>query len=199
MAVALVALVLAAAPAASTSWRLERGPSKVAFRVGHLVFLSVEGRFRRFAGSVVSPGPGFDGASIEAVIEAGSVSTGHRDRDRELLGDEFFATDRFPAIRFVSSAVERLDERRYRVSGELTIRGVTREVVLEAEELERRSTRRGQRARLRANTAVNRFDYGLAWNDTWTGRALLDETVEITIDAVLLAAPGGAAKPGAPR
>lgn len=190
-------LALAAAPAAAASWRLARGPSEVSFRVGHLVLLTVEGRFRRFTGSVETAGPGFEGASIEAVVDVTSVSTGHRDRDRELLGEEFFAAERFPTMRFTSRRVERLDGRRYRVTGELTIRGVTREVVLEAVELERRQTRRGPRALLRATAAIDRYDYGLSWNDSWAGRAILDETVEIEIRAALDLQPAGPA--AAPR
>lgn len=191
-------LALAAAPAAAASWRLARGPSEVSFRVGHLVLLTVEGRFRRFTGSVETAGPGFEGASIEAVVDVTSVSTGHRDRDRELLGEEFFAADRFPTIRFVGRAVERLGGSRYRVRGELTIRDVTREVELEAVELERRRVRGGGvRTLISATTGINRFDYGLDWSDTWAGRAVLDETVEIRVRAALDLEP---AKPApAPR
>lgn len=190
LALAILALGSGSAAAAARTWRLARGPSDVSFRVGHLVFLTVEGRFRRFSGAVESPGPGFEGARIEAEVEVGSVTTGHRDRDRELRGEEFFAAASFPTIRFTSRAVERRGPRGgYRVVGDLTIRGVTREVVLAAEELERRRTARGERVRLVATGELNRLDFGMRWNDTWVGRAVLADTVEIRIEAALLAQP----------
>ncbi len=186
----LVGLVLAPDAAEAEIWRLARGPSSVEFSVKHLVFSEVAGRFGRFDGSVDCPGDDFADATVEVTIDVATVYTGHADRDRELLTADFFEVERFPQMRFESRAIERTGPERYRLVGDLTIRGVTHEVELEALYGGERETAGRKRRDFHATTTVNRSDYGLSWNDTWAGKALVGEKVDITLAIALVEAPG---------
>lgn len=173
--------------ASAAKWRVARGPSAVGFKVSHLVFSSVEGRFTHFAGTVELPGEDLEEARIEAEIEVASIYTGHQDRDRHLVSDEFLHAADFPRIRFASRSVRRTGPETYEIVGALTIRGVTREIVLAAESAGRRETAAGPRLDFRATGSLDRRDYGLVWNRIWDGRAVLGDRVEITLEIALLA------------
>ena len=174
-------------------WRLDRGPSSIEFTIGHLIFSEVTGRFGRFHGTVQCPGDclakDFTEASVDITIDVTSVYTGHPDRDQELMTEGFFAADRFPEMRFETRSVERTGPVTYRLVGDLTIRGITHEVVLKALYGGERKSARGKRRDFRATGSINRSDYGITWNDTWAGRLLLADEVEITLAIVLIEAP----------
>jgi polyisoprenoid-binding protein YceI len=182
----LLAFTLAATSLAAASWQVARGPSAVSFEVSHLIFSEVEGRFTRFSGSVDLPGDDLEQARIQADIETASVRTGHDDRDRHLVSDEFLHAESFPRIRFISRAVSRTGADTYEIAGDLTIRDVTREIVLVAESKGRRDTKSGPRLDFLATGTLNRYDYGLRWNKIWYGNALLGEEVEIRLKICLV-------------
>ena len=194
--VALPLLGLVAAPGRASSWRVERGPSAVGFTVSHLVFSEVDGKFTRFSGAVELPGDDFERARIQADIQASSIRTGHRDRDEHLRSDEFLYAEAFPTIRFVSRAVERTGEDAYRIVGDLTIRDVTREIVLAATSMGRRETSAGPRLDFMATGKLNRYDYGLRWNKLWDGSVLLGEEVEISLKVCLVESEEAGSEPG---
>ncbi len=185
IAAALV-LPLWAGAATASAWQVARGPSAVSFTISHLIFSEVEGRFTRFSGSVELPGESFEEARIEADIDVASIRTGHRDRDEHLVSEEFFFADRFPRIRFVSRTVRRTGEDTYEIVGDLTIRDVTREIVLAASSMGRRQTTAGARLDFEATGLLNRHDYELQWNKIWDGRAVLGEEVQITLKVCLV-------------
>lgn len=186
----LAGLILFPRATGAEVWRLVRGPSSVEFAVSHLLFTKVTGRFSHFTASIDCPGDNFTDAKVEATIDVTSVYTGHADRDRQLLTEAFFAAERYPEMRFESRSVVRTGPETYRLVGDLTIRGVTREVALEAVYRGERRTARGRRRDLRATGSINRSDYGLSWNDTWADRALVAEKVEITLEIALVEVPG---------
>lgn len=186
---AVVLLVASFVPASALPaevWRLAKGPSSVEFTIGHLVFSEVEGRFGRFQGTVDCPGDDFTDAQVQVSIDVASIYTGHTDRDRELLGEDFFAADRFPEMRFESRSVVPTGPETYRLSGELTLRGVTREVDLEARSSGRFATAAGERLDFRATGSIRRSDFGITWNDTWAGRLILADEVDIRLDVALV-------------
>ena len=181
----------AAQAPAETAWRVDQGPSSVTFRVQHLLFSQVDGRFEKFDGTIVtgdSRSEDFSGARITASIQAKSVYTGHRDRDNGLRGKDFFWISEYPEIRFESDAVTRTGERTYRIDGQLTIRGVSRNIELQAVYGGRRVTSLGTtRADFHVSGSLNRFDYGLRWNELLeTGRALVGATVELALDMAIV-------------
>ena len=182
----LVGLILFPGAAEADVWRLARGPSSVEFVVGHLIFSEVAGRFSRFEGSVDCPEDDFADAAVKVTIDVKSIYTGHADRDRELLTEDFFEAERYPKMRFESRSVERTGPETYLLVGDLTIRDITREVEFEARYGGERRTVAGKRRDFRATVSINRSDYGLNWNDTWAGRALVSEKVEITLAIALV-------------
>ena len=186
IAVGLAAFLTGAAGAAGATFQLARGPSRVTFKVSHLIFSEVEGRFTRFTGSVQLPEDRPEQARIDAEIEAASIHTGHQDRDRHLMSDDFLAAEAFPRIRFVSRSVSRTGADRYSIVGDLTIRGVTRPIVLAATATGRRQTARGARLDFEATGTLNRVDYGLRWNKIWDGSAVLGDEVEIRLKVCLV-------------
>lgn len=186
----LAGLILCPSAGEAEVWRLARGPSSVEFSVGHLVFSEITGRFGRFAGSVDCPGDDFTDAKVEVTIDVASVYTGHLDRDRHLLTEDFFEAERYPEMRFESRSIERTGSETYRLIGDLTIHGITHEVEFEALYGGERGTAEGKRRDFRATTSVNRSDYGLSWNDTWTGKVVVGEKVDIALDIALIKSPG---------
>jgi polyisoprenoid-binding protein YceI len=186
---AAILLPLWPGAAAADTWQIARGPSAVGFTVSHLIFSEVEGRFNRFGGSVELPGEDLEAARIEAHIQAASIHTGHLDRDRHLVSEEFLDAETFPRIHFVSRAIRRTGEDRYEIVGNLTIRGVRHELVLAARSMGRRETASGPRLDFEATGSIDRGDFGLRWNKIWDGRAVLGDEVEISLKICLVESP----------
>ena len=193
---ALLAFVISTFQArAETTWRVAPGRSSINFKVSHFIFFDVEGRFRRFEGKVQTSRGDFADARIEAKIQAGSIYTGNLDRDKDLVGEEFFDASKFPKIAFKSNTVSKAPgENTYRINGDLTIKGITKPIVLTAKFEGRKILSDGStRVDFTANGLLNRFDYGLKWNEfTEAGGAIVGEIVEINLKIALLAEFGAA-------
>lgn len=173
---------------AETTWQVAPGRSSVNFKVKHLLFSHVDGRFKKFEGSMVTPSEDLSGAQLEATIHTGSIYTGNQDRDKHLNSVEFFSSDIFPKITFKSKKFVRTDAETYKILGELTIRGVTKPVVLTAKYEGQKTLKNGkQRLDFVAAGEVNRFDYDLKWNEFMEsgGGAIVGDMVEIELDIAL--------------
>jgi polyisoprenoid-binding protein YceI len=165
-------------------WEIDSSHSGVRFSVRHLVIAKVRGQFSRWTGTITVPDGDFDRASVNVTIDASSIDTGVADRDRHLRSEDFLDAERHPEITFATSRVEPGAGDRLRLVGPLTIRGVSREVVLE---VERHGTVRdpwgNERAAFSAATAIDRKDFGLTWNQALeTGGVLVGDRVEIEIE-----------------
>ena len=185
----LLFCVVSTGPAVSqTTWQVASGPSSVNFNVQHLIFSQVEGAFKRYRGHVITKNADFSDALIEVVIPVNSIYTGHRDRDNDLLGEDFFHAAQYPEIRFKSQSFEKTGERTYKIIGALTIRGVTRTIELLARCTAPRSISGGRtRVDFTAHGSINRYDYGLRWNEiVGADNLLMGKTVEITLNIALI-------------
>lgn len=174
---------VATAAATPEAFALDVSHTNVQFRVKHLGINTVTGRFDRFSGSFTwdSTAPAL--ASVDVTIDAASVDTDVERRDNHLRSEDFFFVERFPTITFRSTNVRRVEGNRYRVLGDLTIRGVTKPVVLDAELTGLLRLQSGAEvAAVSARTTINRFDYGLAWNRFTEGVANVAPEVEIVLD-----------------
>src|SRR5690606_17781626 len=120
-------------PMTSTTWTIDPTHSGVHFSVRHMVFAKVRGRFDTWSGSLHWDGEDLTTASVEVEIDAASIDTGVGDRDKHLRSPEFLSVEEFPKLTFKSKRIEKLKGEKVRVVGDLTIRDVTREVVLDAE------------------------------------------------------------------
>jgi polyisoprenoid-binding protein YceI len=166
-----------------STWKLDKSHSQVLFTVSHMVFSEVTGAFRDFDATLESTKDDFTDAKISASIKAGSIDTQNERRDNHLKGNDFLNVERFPELTFRSTKVEKTGNDTYRITGELTIRDVTKPVVLEA-------VYRGmiddpwgnKRIGFKATTTINRFDFGVAWNKTLeTGGLIAGKEVNVTL------------------
>jgi polyisoprenoid-binding protein YceI len=165
-------------------WEIDSSHSGIHFSVRHLVIAKVRGQFSRWTGAVVVPDNDFDRASLEVVIDAASIDTGVTDRDAHLRSGDFFDVERFPEITFKSTEVTRTAIDHLRVTGELTIKGVTRDVVLDVEQLGTAKDPWGnERAAFSATTAIDRREFGLTWNQVLeAGGVMVGDRIDIAID-----------------
>jgi polyisoprenoid-binding protein YceI len=174
-------------PAASL-WTIDLSHSGVHFSVKHLVVATVRGQFDRLTGSVSLDPQQLGRSSIEAVIDASSINTRDAQRDAHLRSPDFLDVERFPTIEFRSTKLERSDDG-YRITGDLTIHGVTRPIVLaaEASEDEIKDPFGNVKRAASATTKLSRKDFGLVWNVALeTGGVVVGDEVKIVIDVELV-------------
>jgi polyisoprenoid-binding protein YceI len=171
-----------------TTWAVDPAHSYVGFGIKHLMIATVRGRFTQVQGTLTVDETDSTTASIDITISTASVTTGDEKRDGHLRSADFFDVERFPTISFHSKRLEAESKEVFRVVGDLTIRDVTREVVLDVEMLGRAKDPWGQEhAAFEATTKIKRGDYGLTWNAALeTGGVLVGDEVKISIEAQLL-------------
>ena len=172
-----------AAPARTSTWSIDPTHSIAEFAVKHLVVTTVKGRFRDLDGTIEIDGAQPENSSVEAKIAVASVDANVEARDADLRSDNFFSADKFPHITFKSTRVERLGDERFRLTGELTIRDVTKEVVLDGEyEGQIDDPYGNRRAGFTATTQISRREFGVKWNQLLeTGGAVVGDNVQITL------------------
>ena len=169
--------------AEASSWKLDKAHSQINFAVSHLVIAEVTGRFNDFEVSMDASKDDFTDVVIEAVIETGSIDTGNEKRDGHLKSDDFLNAEKFTTIHFKSSSVEKTGDGTYNITGLLTIRDVTKTVVLDTRYKGTIMDPWGNtHAVFRATTTVNRFDYGVRWGAVVeTGGFVAGENIDITL------------------
>lgn len=166
------------------TWVIDPAHSTAEFAVKHMVFTTAKGVFRELEGKLefdeVNPGT----AKVEATIQVASIDTREPNRDAHLRGDDFFNAERYPTITFRSNRVEVAGEGRAQVYGDLTIRDVTKEVVLDTEYHGQLIDAYGNpRAAFTAGTEISRKEFGLKWNALLeTGAAVVADKVRISLD-----------------
>lgn len=169
---------------ATRTWTVDPAHSLVEFAVKHLVVTTVKGRFREFEGTLQIDEAHPENSSVTASVNVASVDTNVADRDADLRSDNFFNAERYPRITFRSTRVELVDDTHFRLVGDLTIRDVTREVVLEGEyEGQVDDPWGGHRAAFRATTEISRKDFNVRYNQLLeTGGAVVGDSVKITLE-----------------
>lgn len=171
----------APAPLPPGGWRLDASHSAVRFRVRHLGVSWVNGEFKNFQMQLVYDPANPEAASVTATIPTATVVSGSDRRDADIRSGSYLAVDSFPDMTFVSRRVERAGAN-LRIAGDLTLRGVTRPVVLDAEVSGPTSGSRGKRIGFTATTTINRHDYGVVFNRLVEGAQVVGDEVRITID-----------------
>ena len=168
-------------PLPPNGWRIDPGHSAVTFRVRHLGMTWVNGKFGSWTGALVFDSANPEAATVEAHIQAASVNTENERRDNDVR-QNYFQVDSFPEITFVSRRVERAGEGCLRVTGDLTIHGVTKSVVLETEIAGQMNGQRGKRMAFTATTTISRREFGILRNGMMEGVAVVGDEIRITID-----------------
>ena len=172
------------------SYTVDNAHSDVGFSVRHMVFAKVRGHFTKWTAQIAFDPSDPTKSAVEATIDAASIDTREPQRDGHLKSADFLDVEKYPTITFKSRRVERAGDKRYKVVGDLTIHGVTRETTLESEELGRGKDPWGnERVIFSAKGSVNRADFGLKWNQALeTGGVLVGDKVEIEVDAEVIQA-----------
>jgi polyisoprenoid-binding protein YceI len=171
----------------ATVWKLDPTHTSVEFSVKHLMISTVKGRFADVEGTVTVPGDAVGDATVEVVIKAASIDTRNEQRDRHLRSADFFDVEQFPELTFTSTAIEGSKDE-FTVTGDLTIRGITKPVTLEATfEGQGKDPWGGTRMGFSASGKFDRRDFGLVWNQALeAGGVMVSNDVKLQIDAELI-------------
>jgi polyisoprenoid-binding protein YceI len=178
-------------PAAATSstWQVDPQHSSAQFAVRHLGLSTVRGAFSKLSGTVSLDDQDITKSTVEVTIDVNTVDTREPDRDKDLRSERFFDVAHFPTMTFKSKKVEQLAPGKLRVTGDLTIHGTTKEVVLDVDGLTApvKDPWGNQRVAASATTKINRQDYGVKWNAKLdNGGVVVGDDVNITIDVELI-------------
>jgi polyisoprenoid-binding protein YceI len=191
--IALTASLAAAlslpAAAANSTWQIDPAHSSAQFSVRHLAISTVRGAFSKVTGSVLFDDKDVSKSTVEVTIDANSVDTRVPDRDNDLRSEKFFDVAHYPSITFKSRKVEQLAPGKLKVTGDLTIRGTTKEVVLDVEgpSAPLKDPWGNTRNAATATTKINRQDFGVKWNATLdNGGVVVGDDVSIIIDVELV-------------
>jgi polyisoprenoid-binding protein YceI len=169
---------------ANENWQVDGAHSAVNLSVRHMVISKVRGRFAKWNAKLALDTADLSRSSVEVEIDAASIDTGVADRDNHLRSPDFLDAQKYPALRYRSRRVEVLSPERLRVVGDLAVRDVTREVVLDVEYGGQGKDPWGnQRAGFTATASLNRKDFGLTWNQALeTGGVLVADKVDVEIE-----------------
>ncbi len=185
---AMIVLLMPVIACAST-WKIDPEHSHIGFKVRHLMVSNVRGNFEKFSGKVEMNDTDIARSRVEVSIETGSINTGVEKRDEHLRSPDFFDVAKHPLMTFVSRKVAPGANGRLKISGDLTIHGITREVVLDVEPIspESRDPWGNIRRGTTASATINRKDFGLTWNKALeTGGVVVGDEVTITLEVELI-------------
>ncbi len=166
-----------------TLWKIDPAHSEVGFKVKHLVVSTVTGHFGQFDASIESEKEDFSDARISFKADVSSIDTKNEQRDDHLKSADFFDSTKYPGISFVSTSVRKISDYELEVRGDFTLKGITREILLDVEYNGTVDTFGGvQVAGFEIRTRINRFDFGLEWNAlTEAGGVMVSNEVKIEI------------------
>jgi polyisoprenoid-binding protein YceI len=170
------------------TWKVDRAHTKVLFSVTHMVIADVTGRFKEFEIALTQTKDDFTDAELTAAIKVNSIDTDNERRDTHLRSADFFDAANYPEITFKSKSFEKVDDDKYRVEGDLNIRGVTKTVVFDVKFNGQIKDPSGKmRAGFKATTSIKRYDFGVSWNRALdAGGWLVSDKVEITVNAEMV-------------
>jgi len=178
----LAAVLSLPAAAATSTWQIDPAHSSAQFAVKHLMISTVRGAFTTVKGSLQFDDKDITKSTVDVTIDVNSVDTRVPDRDKDLKSDHFFDADHFPTITFKSKRVEQVAPGKLKVTGDLTIHGITKEVVLDVDgpTAPVKDPWGNQRIGVSANSKVTRQDFGITY-----GPGMIGDEISITIDAEL--------------
>lgn len=167
------------------TWKIDSAHSEVKFKVKHLLVSTVSGKFNKFDAEIESAADNFEDAKVTFSAEVDSIDTGNGQRDGHLKSADFFDAEKQPKITFVSKSFKKVSDSNYKLTGDFSIRGVTKEITLD---VEYNGKSRGfdnlEVAGFEITGKINRFDFGLQWNAmTEAGGIVVGPDVKLEIFA----------------
>jgi polyisoprenoid-binding protein YceI len=187
-------VVLTASPSLAATWEIDPAHTAIQFSVRHMMVSNVRGHLGKFTGHVEGDETKPAEARVEATIETASVDTANEKRDEHLRSPDFLDAAKFPTITFKSKKVEKTGEAKWKVTGDLTLHGVTKEVVLDLSDVTQpiKDPMGNLRAGAAVRTTINRQDFGITFNKALDGGGVMvGNEITITID-VEVTRKGGA-------
>lgn len=184
----LLTLVAFAASAHAETWKLDPAHSKASFKVRHLMISNVAGRFGKLEGTVQGDPAKPEAAVVTATIDAASIDTDEPKRDEHLRSADFFEVAKYPTITFKSKAIRNWKDTSFEIVGDLTMKGVTKEVVLSVTDVtpEIKDPWGHAKRGMTATTTIDRTDFGIVWNKALeAGGVTVGNEVKVTIDVEL--------------
>lgn len=172
-------------PVSATTWNLDPIHSSAQFKVKHMMISNVKGEFHAIKGSLTLNSTDITRSSVDATIDVSTINTREEQRDTHLKSADFFDVALFPIMTFKSTEIQKRGGDTLAVSGDLTLHGVTHNVVLEVEGLSApvKDPYGNTRIGLSAATRINRKDFGLTWNGLLeSGGIMVGDEIAITID-----------------
>ncbi len=178
-------VILVTTSPAQTTWQIDKAHSNLDFSVRYMMLSNVRGTYENFDAVLVQHNDDFSGSEIEVTVQAVSINTQNADRDNHLRSDDFFDVENHPELTFVSREFQKTGNNTYKIAGDVTMRGVTKPVIIDAEMIGLVDDPRGfQRVAFTGETTVNRNDFGVRWNRALeAGGFLVGENVSIMINA----------------
>lgn len=172
------------------TYKIDAAHSEILFKVRHLMISNITGSFKKFDAVLESDAPDFTDAKISFEADIDSIDTNSAQRDGHLKSDDFFSAEKFPKLTFVSTGIAKEDDEDYKLEGELTIRDVTRHVVLDVTYNGTMVDPWGQtKAGFEITGKINRKEYGLKWHAaTETGSIVAGDEVKLTLNVQMLKA-----------
>ena len=180
--------ILAVGAVAQTTWLVDNVHSNVKFSVTHLIISEVEGSFNVYSGALTFENSDLENAEVDFTVDVASINTDNVMRDGHLKSDDFFNAEQFPKMTLKGIAWKKLDDKRYELEGDLTIRDVTKRVTFAVVFGGTIKDPWGNmKAGFKATTTINRFEYGLKWNAlTEAGGATVGKDVGIMLNLSFL-------------
>jgi polyisoprenoid-binding protein YceI len=185
----LAAILSLSASAATSDWKIDPAHSSAQFSVRHMAISTVRGAFSKVTGAIVLDDKDITKSTVDVTIDVTTVDTREPGRDNDLRSDHFFDVAHYPTMTFKSRKVEQVAPGKLKVTGDLTIRGTTKEVALEVEgpTAPVKDPWGNQRAAVNATAKINRQDFGVKWNATMdNGGLVVGDDVNITIDVEMI-------------
>jgi len=189
---AVVSIALGPSFASASTWQVDSAHTAVQFAVRHLMVSTVRGTLGKATGTVNLDEGDPTKSTVEASIDVNGIDTREPKRDQHLKSPDFFDVEKYPTVTFKSKKVTKVSDTKFKVAGDLTMHGVTKEVVLDVEGTPKPLTDPFGNVKLGgiATTKVNRKDFGINWSSAMDGGGVVvGDEVDVTIDIELLKKP----------
>ncbi|MCF6132490.1 YceI family protein [Flavobacterium wongokense] len=167
-----------------STWAIDPTHSEIGFKVKHMMFTNVSGKFDQFDALIENQDDAFETSQISFTAQVNSINTGNADRDNHLRSADFFDVENFAVLNFKSTSVKKINEGTFEINGDLTIKDVTKNITLETEYSGQMKDPWGNtKIGLSVNGKINRKDFALSWNAALeTGGVLVGEEIKLSAE-----------------
>ena len=174
--------------AQEVTWEIDKAHSSINFSISHMVISDVTGNFTQFDGEVIAPSEDFTNTKVNIIIKTASINTDNEDRDKHLRNEDFFNADKYPEITFNSRSFKKVNDKNYKITGNLSMHGIVKPVVFDAKLKGLIKDPWGNtRAGFKATATIDRYDFEIVYNSTLeTGGLLIGKEVDVEVNIELI-------------